>query len=446
MKTKLNLSTLQVLVIGFALFILLGGVLLCLPISSRDGQGIPFLNGLFTATSATCVTGLVLYDTYTQFTVFGQAVILVLIQIGGLGFMIVAIMFSMFLGRRIGLRERALLMDSVNALKLGGVVRLTKRILILTVFFELTGAVILSARFIPEFGVRAGIWEGLFHAVSAFCNAGFDIMGRIAPFSSLTHFAGDVVVNVTVMILVIVGGLGFFVWDDVTENKLHFKKYHLHSKLMISASAILIVGGAVLFYLFEGGYTLKDLNTGERILTSLFASVTPRTAGFNTVAISEMSEGGSLLTLVLMLIGAGPGSTGGGLKVTTVVVLMLGIISRTRNQEDINIYKRRLDSGLLRKAASNASIYLLLALFGAFILSAQGFNLTSGVFEAVSAIGTIGLSRGITTSLSDVSKITIMLLMYAGRVGSLSVAMAISTRRARNQPDIKYVSEKIIVG
>ncbi len=436
----------QILAIGFALFILIGSILLSLPFASRDGQSIPFLNSLFTSTSATCVTGLVVYDTYSQFTLFGQIVILLLIQTGGLGFMIVAMMFSMLLGRRIGLRERTVLMESVSALKLGGVVRLTKKVLLMTVCLELFGAAVLSIRFIPQFGVRQGIWCALFHAVSAFCNAGFDILGRLEPYGSLTHYAGDPLVNITVMILIIVGGLGFFVWDDVTRNKHHFTKYHLHSKMMLTATGFLIVIGALLFFLLEKGHTMADMGAGERLLASLFASVTPRTAGFNTIPTGEMSSGGTLLTMVLMLIGAGPGSTGGGLKVTTVFILVLAVISRVRNSEDMNIYERRLDRRLLHKAATSASIYLLLSLIGSLIISAQGLGVTETVYEALSAIGTVGLSTGVTTQLSAVSRIVIILLMFVGRVGSLAVATAMMTRRARTQSAVKYVSERIILG
>ncbi len=446
MKTGLRLSSMQILAIGFALFILIGGVLLSLPFANRSGQGIPFLNSLFTSTSATCVTGLVVYDTYTQFTLFGQIVILLLIQTGGLGFMIVAMMFSLLLGRRIGLRERAVLMESVNALQLGGVVRLTKKVLVITLCMELLGAAVLAVRFVPQFGAARGIWYALFHAVSAFCNAGFDLMGRLEPFGSLTHYAGDPLVNITVMVLIVVGGLGFFVWDDVTRNKHHFTKYHLHSKLMITATGLLIVVGAILFFLFEKDHTMAEMGAGERILASLFASVTPRTAGFNTVPVGEMSSGGTLLTMVLMLIGAGPGSTGGGIKVTTAFILVLAIISRVRNSEDMNIYERRLDRRFLYKAATSVSIYLLLSLLGSLIVSAQGLGVTETVFETLSAIGTVGLSAGVTAELSAVLRIVIMLLMFVGRVGSLAVATAMMTRRTRAQAAVKYVSERIIVG
>ncbi|NLO49177.1 MAG: Trk family potassium uptake protein, partial [Clostridiales bacterium] len=415
MRKHFRLSTMQVLVIGFALVIVIGGALLSLPFSNRDGQGIPYINGLFTAASATCVTGLIVYDTYTQFSLLGQAIILVLIQIGGLGFMFVAITFSLFLGRRISLRQRSILMESVSALKLGGIVRLTKKALLITLSLELLGAVILASRFIPQFGFWPGLWCGIFHSVSAFCNAGFDILGRIAPYSSLVPFASDAAVNITIAMLIIIGGLGFFVWDDITEYKWHVAKYHLHSKIILTGTLVLIVGGALLFYVLEAGHTFKDMNTGERILASFFASVTPRTAGYNSVPVAEMSEGGTFLSMLLMLIGAGPGSTGGGMKVSTVVVILLAVCARIRNREDMNIYSRRLEDGALRTASTSAGIYLVLVVAGTFILCGQGFDVTSAVYEVLSGIGTVGLTRGITPSLPFLSKLTILLLMYAGR-------------------------------
>lgn len=446
MKPGFRLSTIQILVIGFALVILVGGTLLSLPISNRSGQGIPFINGLFTATSATCVTGLVVYDTYSQFSLFGQAVILLLIQIGGLGFMIVAISISIILGRKIGLRERIVLADSVSALKVGGIVRLTKKALYLTLLVELAGAVILAFRFVPQFGFWPGVWCGVFHAVSAFCNAGFDILGRIEPFTSLTRFYGDPFIILTIGLLIAMGGLGFFVWDDVTEKKLHFSKYHLHSKLMIVGTLALIVGGAVLFYFLEYNASMKGMDVGSRLLSSFFASVTPRTAGYNSVPIASMSESGTLLTMVLMLIGAGPGSTGGGVKVTTVLIILIGVIARIRRSEELNAFGRRLEDGALSTAATSAGMYLLLAFVGVMILTAQGFHVTDALYEVLSGIGTVGLTRGITPTLPALSKIVIILLMYAGRVGSLAVVMAMSVKGDRTHSRIKNVTEKVIIG
>jgi trk system potassium uptake protein TrkH len=446
LKTGFRLSTIQILVIGFALVIIAGGILLSLPISNRDGQGIPLINGLFTATSATCVTGLVVYDTYTQFNLFGQAVILVLIQIGGLGFMIVAITISLFLGRKIGLRERSLLKDSFSSLKIGGIVRLTKKALILTAAVETTGALILATRFIPQFGFWKGLWCGIFHSVSAFCNAGFDILGRIEPYTSLTTYYNDPFVILTIGILIVVGGLGFYVWDDVTDKKLAFRKYQLHSKLMISGTLILIITGGILFFLLESNDTMKQMNTGERILSSLFASITPRTAGFNSIPLASMSEGGILLTTVLMVIGAGPGSTGGGMKVTTFIIVLIGIVARARNKENLNIFGRRLEDGALGTAATSAGIYMVLLFVGSMILCAEGISMRAALYEAASGLSTVGLTLGITPTLPVLSRMTILLLMYAGRVGSLAVIMAMSVKKNAQQSNIKYVSEKVIIG
>lgn len=446
MKTRLKLSTMQVLVIGFAVVILVGGALLSLPFSNKDGQAIPFVNGLFTATSATCVTGLVVYDTYTQFTFLGQAIILLLIQIGGLGFMFVAIAVSVFLGRRIGLRQRTIMMESVSALKIGGIVRLTKKAFLITILLEMTGAAVLASRFIPQFGFWPGVWCGIFHAVSAFCNAGFDILGRVEPFTSLTHFSGDAAIIITIMSLIAIGGLGFFVWDDITEKKLHFRKYHLHSKIILSGTFVLIFGGALLFYFLEAGYTFKNMGTGERILASLFASVTPRTAGYNTVPIAEMSQGSTFLSMILMAIGAGPGSTGGGMKVSTIFVLLVGMLARARNREEVEVYGRRLEDGAMRTASTSAGIYIVLAIVGTYILSAQGAAVTDAMYEVLSGLSTVGLTRGITPHLPELSKITIILLMYAGRVGSLSVAAAMSIKRSAKPVNLKNVTEKVIIG
>lgn len=446
MKTGLKLSTMQILVIGFALVILIGGTLLSLPITNRGGHGIPFINGLFTATSATCVTGLAIYDTYTQFNALGQLILLILIQIGGLGFMFVMIMFSMFLGRRIGLRERSILMESVSALKIGGIVRLTKKALILTLIMEALGAVILSIRFIPEFGLWHGIWCGIFHAVSAFCNAGFDILGGIEPFGSLVPYARDGWVLITVMVLIVAGGLGFFVWDDMTVKKWHVTKYHLHSKMMLIGTLFLIFSGAVLFYFFESNETFEDMDTKGRILAALFTSVTPRTAGFAIVQVSQMSQSSTLLTMILMTIGAGPGSSGGGMKLTTFFILLLAVVARARNRTDLNIFGRRLEPGLLARASTSATLYLSLALVGTFVLCVQGFTITDSLYEALSGLGTVGLTRGITPQLPVLSRLAIILLMYAGRVGSLSVVAAMSVKKTRLSPNVKNVTERIIIG
>lgn len=438
---KVRLKSIRILLIGFALIILVGGTLLWLPFSNHDG--ISFSDAIFTATSAACVTGLVVYDTYSQFTFFGQAVILVLIQVGGLGFMMIGVLFFLFMGRRIGLRQRALLMESTGIWKVGGIVRITRRVLIMTGIIELSGALLLAIRFCPQMGFAQGMWHALFHSVSAFCNAGFDLMGLLEPGSSLIHFQGDLLVNITISLLIIVGGLGFFLWNDLFEKKLAFTEYQLHTKIVLTTTGILLAIGTLGFFLLEKNTAMTGMSVPERMLASFFQSVTPRTAGFNTVEVSRLSEGGTLLTMLLMLIGAGSGSTAGGIKVTTLAVLSLSVMSYSLGHEDLNIFGRRLEGEALKRACSNTTLYIGLLLAGGFVLSLQGFDLTDSMFEAISAIGTVGLSRGITPELPLLSKMVIAFLMYSGRIGSLSVAMAMVN--PEHSP-IKNPAEKIIIG
>ena len=444
MKGLHRINSLQFLAIGFALLILTGSILLMFPVANRSGHSIPFLDALFTATSATCVTGLTVFDTYTQFTLFGQIIILILIQIGGLGFMMVAILFSMLIGRRIGLKERSLLMESVSVWNIGGVVRMTRRVLIGTAMFELTGTVLLATRFCPRFGMATGLWYSLFHSVSAFCNAGFDLMGILKPNSSLTLFAGDVIVNLTIVSLIMIGGLGFFLWNDISEKKWHFSKYRLHTKIMLSATVSLVVISAVTFYFTETDYAFAGMNVKTRVLASLFQAVTPRTAGYNTVDLTALSPAGNLLTMLLMFIGAGPGSTAGGLKITTVVVLLLAVIANTHRCDDMNIFGRRLEEHLLKRAASSATLYIILALAGTSVLCLQNIGVNDAMFQSLSALGTVGLSIDITSQMLPLSRIAMILLMYAGRIGSLSIAMAVV--RKNHKLGLRNTVEKIIIG
>ncbi len=442
----IKLNSIQIIALGFAGIILLGSLLLCLPLSSRAQQAIPFVDALFTSTSATCVTGLVVYDTYTQFNLFGQLVVLCLIQVGGLGFMTVASLFLMMTRRKIGLAERGMLIESVSAFQIGGIVRLVKRVMICAALFEGIGAVLLSIRFCPQMGVVTGIYNAIFHSVSAFCNAGFDLMGRFAPYTSLTPYQSDVLVNLAIMSLIVIGGLGFVVWDDIWEHKLHGARYRLHTKIVLIATLVLIVGGAVAFYALEKDNTLAGLSPTGQVMASLFQSVTPRTAGFNTVDTGALTEGGTSLTMLLMMIGASPGSTGGGIKTTTVMAILLATISYIRNSDDINIFHRRLDTDALRRAYGSATIYIVLVITGVFLMIAtQGLHVKDAAFEAISAISTVGLSTGITRDLSAVSRIILILLMYCGRVGSLTLAMAIVARMKR-KTNLQNPEEKIIIG
>lgn len=440
-----RLNAIQLLAIGFALIILTGALLLTLPACSRDHRPIPFLDALFTATSATCVTGLVVYDTWTQFTLLGQIILLVLIQTGGLGFMAMMVITALLLGRRIGLKERLVLMEAFSSPQLTGIVRLSRRILLGAACAEGLGAVLLAFRFVPLFGWPRGVWYSIFHAVSAFCNAGFDLMGCYEPFGSLVPFVDDWLVCGTVMALVLVGGIGFTVWDDLVLNGKHVSKYRLHTKVMLCGTLILTLGGATVFFFSEQTAAMTDMNRSDRVLASLFQAVTTRTAGFNTIDQASLSPLGGSLTLLLMFIGAGAGSTGGGLKVSTFAVLILSAVAYVRGREDVDLFRRRLDKGIERRALNGALLYTALLLCGHFLLlSCQRLGYFDALYECVSAIGTVGMSTGVTRELTVPSRVVILLMMFTGRVGSLSVAMALAERRHAAQ--LRNPAEKLIVG
>ncbi len=441
---KKRWSTMQILAFGFAFLILLGSVLLWLPISNRNHESIPFLNALFTATSATCVTGLVVYDTWTQFSGLGQAVILLLIQIGGLGFIAVAIMFSLTLGKRIGLYERSLLTEVVSSLQIGGIVRLVRRMLIGTALFEVLGAALLGLRFIPLFGMGRGLWFSIFHSVSAFCNAGFDLMGVNNPHSSLTAFVDDPLVILVIAMLIIVGGISFVVWNDLIEVRFSLRKILLQTRIVLFSTFFLLLAGTLAFLLLEKNNVLSSMNSGTRILAAFFQSVTPRTAGFNSLDITSLSSGGEFITILLMFIGAAPGSTGGGIKVTTLVVIGAALIASIRNRSDVTIWHFRLNSETLQRAFTGAALYLMMVTVGIIVLCAEGQSLSDSIFECFSAIGTVGLTTGITTTLSPLSRIVLIVLMYAGRIGSMTVFLAV-TKSVKNGA-LKNPVGKVIVG
>lgn len=420
----------QMIVIGFLIIILTGTFLLMLPIAIRGPGGASFLDALFTVTSATCVTGLVVRDTYQYWTVFGQIVIMLLIQIGGLGFMTIGVFFSIILRRKIGLRTRGILQESVNTLQIGGIVRLAKKIIWGTVFFEGIGAILLSIRFSQKFGIMKGIYYGIFHSISAFCNAGFDLMGNKTEYISFIEYADDWVINITIMSLIIIGGIGFLVWDDISINKLKIKNYKLHSKIVLITTVILITGGALLFYLFERNYLMVDMSTSKIILSSLFSSVTARTAGFNTIDTGLLQNNSKLLTMILMFIGGSPGSTAGGIKTTTIVVLFIYVRANIKKTYGSNIFGRRLDDETIKKASVVLCTNLFLALTATMIIAtSQQLPLTDILFEVFSAIGTVGMSTGITRDLNMLSRIIIIFLMFCGRVGSLSFALSIGSNK-----------------
>lgn len=416
-----------------------------LPWASRDGQSVSFLDALFTATSASCVTGLIVADTWTQWTLFGQMVIITMIQIGGLGFITVGVFVSIVLRRKIGLKERGLMQESMSALQIGGIVKLAKKIILGTFLFEMIGAVLLAIRFVPQFGFWRGVFYGFFHSISAFCNAGFDLMGSSEAYSSFVAYYDDWLVNLVIMSLIVIGGIGFIVWDDVSKKRLHVRKYLLQTKLVLLSTAILLFGGALLFYLFERNTVMADMSVSGKILTSLFGSVTARTAGFNTVDVAAMSDGGKLLTVILMFIGGSPGSTAGGIKTTTVVVLLLYVVSNIKRTYGVNVFGRRLEDDAIKRASSIFTINLFLALGASLlIMGIQPLALSDVLFETFSAIGTVGMTTGITRDLLPVSRVVIILLMYCGRIGSLSFALAFTQQK--KVAHVKQPVERITVG
>ena len=443
-KKSLSLAPNQAIALGFLGIIIAGALLLMLPFANRGGRGLSFLDSLFTATSATCVTGLVVADTWTQFNLFGQLILLLLIQVGGLGYMTMMLQASLFLGRKIGLKQRSLMMESVSAERLSDVLALLRYILRGTLAIEGIGAALLALRFIPELGLARGLWYSVFHSVSAFCNAGFDLMGFREPYSSLTHYVFDPLVNLTVTALILLGGLGFLVWRDVWEKGLRFRLYSLHSKLILTASAVLVAGGTALFWWAERDNLLAGMSAGQQALVSLFQAVSPRTAGFNTVDLASLTSGGGLLTIALMFIGAGPGSTGGGVKITTVVVCLLTLFSYIRGRREVGAFNRRLDEEQIHRSAAAVTLYFTLAMGGGFLLLAiQPFPLQDALFEVFSAMSTVGLSTGITRDLVPFNRVILIIMMYCGRIGSLSMMMALAERQA---PRVKDPVEHITIG
>ena len=438
-----RMSYARILALGFIIIIFTGGFLLSLPISSKSGECTNFLDALFTATSATCVTGLVVRDTAEYWSTFGKCVILIMIQIGGIGFMSVVTLMSMIMGRTIHLKQRKLLMQSAGGLQVGGIITLFKKIIIGTLFFELVGAVLLSFRFCKDFGILKGICYAVFHSVSAFCNAGFDLMP--GEFTSMTAYVSDPLINIVLMFLILIGGLGFIVWSDIWSNGLNFSKYRLHTKIVLILTAILTIGGTILFFLFERNGVLAQMSFSDALIASAFAAISPRTAGFNTIDLSKLGGASALINLILMLIGGNPGSTAGGIKTTTFAVMILTVIASIRRNKDIEIFKKRIDNELSRQAFSVISIYLTAILTATLIICAiQNFSLVEVLFETISAAATVGSTMGITTKLNTLSRIIIMILMYGGRVGGLTLGMVLAEKQD-NVP-VKRPKEDILIG
>ena len=442
---KKQISQTQFIAYGFFAIIMMGSLFRMLPIASRDGQSEPFLNCLFTATSASCVTGLVVADTWTQWSLFGQIVILILIQLGGLGFISVGICLSIILRRKIGLKARGLMQESVNTLQIGGVVKLAKKIMVGTAVFEGAGAVLLACRFIPQFGLAKGIWYGIFHSVSAFCNAGFDLLGHTGEYNSLCGYTGDWLVIGMISFLIITGGIGFIVWDDLSRKKFHFRHYMLHTKIVLVTTGLLLGISTLLFYVMERNNILVGMDGSETFLACFFSAVTPRTAGFNSVDTAALTDGSKFLSAILMFIGGSPGSTAGGIKTSTLAVLLLYVVSNIRQTYGVEIFGRRLEDESIRQSACILTINLSLMLCATIaIMAAQNLPMSDIFFETCSAIGTSGMSTGVTRSLNSFSRIIIILLMYCGRIGSLSFALAFT--RSCRKPHVQLPSEQITIG
>lgn len=441
-----KLSSSRVILLGFLGVIILGTLLLMLPCSKNGTGGAPFLDALFTATSATCVTGLITNDTATYWTGFGQIVILCLIQIGGLGVITIAIFLAKLSGRKIGLMQRSIMQESIAAPQMGGIVRMTGFILKTVVMIEVLGAVAFMPVMVPEFGIIKGIWYSVFHSISSFCNAGFDLMGIKESYSSLTSYTGNVLVNVVAMVLIVVGGIGFLTWDDVKRNRLHLRRYRMQSKVILSVTCLLIVLPAVYFYFREFGMPAwENMTVKERVLASFFQSVTTRTAGYNTVDLAQLTESGQMIMILLMLIGGSPGSTAGGMKVTTFAVLFATAFAVFWRRPNAHIFGRRIPGDTAHYAATVLILYLSLFLAGGiFIGCAENMPILPALFEAASAIATVGVTLGITPGLCAASKVVLIILMFLGRVGGMTIVYAALS--AKHPYVSEFPLEKIMVG
>ena len=440
-RRKRRLSSFQIIILGFAGVILFGALLLMLPISTTARCVTPFNETLFTATSAVCVTGLVVQDTGSYGSGFGQTVILALIQIGGLGVVTVAASFALLSGRKISLMQRSTMQDAISAPKVGGIVRLTRFILRGTFLIELLGAIAMLPVFCRDYGWR-GVWMAVFHSISAFCNAGFDILGTENNlYPSLTGYAGNPIINITIMLLIVIGGIGFLTWDDICENKWLFHRYRMQSKVILVTTSLLIVLPAAFFFFAD----FSALSAGNRLLASFFQSVTPRTAGFNTVTLPAMSSASQGIMILLMLIGGAPGSTAGGMKTTTLAVLLSNAAATFRQRENAQFFGRRIDCSAVKTAATTLTMYLALFFGGAVFISVyENLPLSTCLYETASAVGTVGLTLGITPQLHIPSQMVLIALMYLGRVGGLTlIYAALSGKKAGNA---KLPLEKITIG
>lgn len=438
---KNRFTSFQIIIGGFIAVILIGALLLMLPVSSKAGIITPFNEALFTSTSAVCVTGLVVQDTATYWSWFGQGIILVLIQIGGLGVITIAVSFALLSGRKISLMQRSVMQEAISAPKVGGIVRLTGFVLKGTFLVEFTASIIMMPVFVKDFGVK-GIWMAIFHSISAFCNAGFDLMGtENAKYASLTSYISHPLINITIMLLIIIGGIGFFTWEDILKNKYRIKSYRMQTKVILTTSFLLILFPAFFFFFRD----FADMPMQERIFSSLFQAVTPRTAGFNTADLTMMTKDGLGIVIVLMLVGGSPGSTAGGMKTTTLAVLIANTLACFRRKEDAQMFGRRIETSTIKNAATIFMMYIVLFFGGAIVISTvEDLSFSTCLFETASAIGTVGLTLGITPELGVISQTILMILMFLGRVGGLTLIYAALSGSGKKIS--KLPQEKMTVG
>lgn len=438
---KNRFASFQIIIGGFIAVILIGALLLMLPVSSKAGIITPFNEALFTSTSAVCVTGLVVQDTATYWSWFGQGIILVLIQIGGLGVITIAVSFALLSGRKISLMQRSVMQEAISAPKVGGIVRLTGFVLKGTFLVEFTASIIMMPVFVKDFGVK-GIWMAIFHSISAFCNAGFDLMGtENAKYASLTSYISHPLINITIMLLIIIGGIGFLTWEDILKNKYRIKSYRMQTKVILTTSLLLILFPAFFFFFRD----FADMPMQERIFSSLFQAVTPRTAGFNTADLTMMTKDGLGIVIVLMLVGGSPGSTAGGMKTTTLAVLIANTLACFRRKEDAQMFGRRIETSTIKNAATIFMMYIVLFFGGAIVISTvEDLSFSTCLFETASAIGTVGLTLGITPELGVISQTILMILMFLGRVGGLTLIYAALSGSGKKIS--KLPQEKMTVG
>ena len=434
-------SSARIILLGFIIMIFVGASILSLPISSRSREFTPFIDTLFTATSASCVTGLIVYDTATHWSLFGKIIIIAMIQCGGLGVVTMLTVFTQVTGKKIGLRDRATLQSALSAPQIGGIIRLTSFIFKATIIIEMIGALLMFPRFMKDFGITKGIYYSVFHSISAFCNAGFDLMGDVSKFSSLTKYQSDIMINITIMLLILIGGLGFLIWKDIVDYRFDIKRYSTQTKIVLTMTFILVLFPSVLFFFTE----FSGLDIKTRVLSSLFQAVTPRTAGFNTIDYTKFSDNGIAMTIILMLIGGGSGSTAGGIKMTTIFILVATMCSVLKQDKEVAVFKKRIEPDIIKNAVAVFALDIFLFIVGSMIISGiEGFSLKETMFECASAVATVGLTLGITPHLGIISKILLICMMYFGRVGGITLIFAAVTPKKNG--NARYPKDQVAVG